>query len=203
VSMKWAVMEFLAPQRTDRLGVASLVECGKEVGYVFRLRPTVFSRGLDQLFNESAHRDLSRVCNAFGAPISVIINFYYYLFHTLKLTAKRQRVKVRAAVEWGGMSNMGSMGERLSQIGASCGRNGHELAFTVSSKGNARFKVFTRKVRKIVQDFFFGHVRCQILQDLINSNSQTANAGFAATFVGVNRDVVLVVHEWRLRPAYS
>src|SRR6266850_5226646 len=86
-------MEFLTPQRTDGLGVAALVECGKEIRDVVRVRSSVVGHRLDQLFNQGAQRDLSRVCNAFGAPISLIINFYDYLFHDFKLAAKAERVK--------------------------------------------------------------------------------------------------------------
>jgi hypothetical protein len=70
----WAVMEFLTPETTDRFGVASFVESREEVIDVVRVRLSVVGHRLDQLFNQGAQRDLSGVCNAFGAPISVIIN---------------------------------------------------------------------------------------------------------------------------------
>jgi len=88
-------MEFLTPRRADRFGIASFVESGEEVIDVVRVRLGVVGRRLDQLFNQGAQRDLPRVRNPLGAPISVIINFYNYLFHILKLTAKGGRVKVR------------------------------------------------------------------------------------------------------------
>src|SRR5882672_158562 len=91
----WAVMEFLTPETTDRLGVTSFIEGGEEMIDVVGIRVSVVGHRLDQLFHQGAQRDLSGVCNAFGAPISVIINFYNYLFHGFKLTAKSRRVKVR------------------------------------------------------------------------------------------------------------
>ena len=96
----WAVMEFFTPETTDRFGVASFVESGEEVIDVVRVRLSVVGHRLDQLFNQGAQRDSSGVCNAFGTPISVIIDFYNYLFHALKLTAKSGRVKVHRRRQW-------------------------------------------------------------------------------------------------------
>src|SRR5436305_3377779 len=90
----WAVMEFLTPETTDRIGVASFVESREEVIDVVRVRLSIVGHRLDQLFNQSAQRDVSGACDALGAPISVVINFYNYLFHGFKLTAKSGRVKV-------------------------------------------------------------------------------------------------------------
>jgi len=86
----WAVMEFLTPQRTDRFSVAAFVESREEVIDVVRVRLSVVGHRLDQLFNQGAQRDLSRVGNPLDAPISVIINFYNYLFHGFKLAGKRR-----------------------------------------------------------------------------------------------------------------
>jgi len=94
-------MEFLTLQRADRFGIASFVESREEIIDVVRAGLCVVGHRLDQLFNQGAQRDLSGVCNAFGAPISVIINFQDYLFHTLKLTAKSGRVKVRGSGQVG------------------------------------------------------------------------------------------------------
>jgi hypothetical protein len=97
----WAVMEFLTPQRTDRFGVAAFVESREEVIDVVRVRLSVVGHRLDQLFKQCAHRDLSFVRNPLCSPISVIISFYNYLFHTLKLTAKSGRVKVHGSGQVG------------------------------------------------------------------------------------------------------
>jgi hypothetical protein len=70
----WTVMEFLTPETTDRFGVASFVESREEVIDVVRVRLSIVGHRLDQLFNQRAQRDLSGVCNAFGTPISVVIN---------------------------------------------------------------------------------------------------------------------------------
>ena len=72
----WAVMEFLTPETTDRIGVASFVESREEVIDVVRVRLSIVGHRLDQLFNQSAQRDVSGACDALGAPISVVINFY-------------------------------------------------------------------------------------------------------------------------------
>jgi hypothetical protein len=88
-------MEFLTPETTDRFGVASFVQSREEVIDVVRVRLSVVGHRLDQLFNQGAQRDLSGVRYAFGAPISVIINSYNYLFHTLKISGKSGCVKVK------------------------------------------------------------------------------------------------------------
>lgn len=71
----WAVMKFFAREGTDRFGVASLGQSSVEVLDVVRVRLGVVGRRLYQLFNQGAHRNLSGLCNAFRAPISLIINF--------------------------------------------------------------------------------------------------------------------------------
>lgn len=53
VSMKYRpVMEFLTPETTDGLGVASFVESGEKVMDVVRVRLGVVGHRLDQLFNQ-------------------------------------------------------------------------------------------------------------------------------------------------------
>jgi len=79
-------MEFLTPQRTDRLGVAAFVESGEGVIGVVRVRLSVVGNRLDQLFKQCAQRDPSFVRNPLCSPISVIINFYNYLFHGFQIS---------------------------------------------------------------------------------------------------------------------
>jgi hypothetical protein len=88
-------MEFPALKRADWLGVASFVQSREEDFDVVRVRQSVVGHRLDQLFNQVVQRDLSSVGNVFGALINGVVNFENYLFHTLKLTAKSERVKVR------------------------------------------------------------------------------------------------------------
>jgi hypothetical protein len=91
----WAIMEILTVESTDGFSVASFVESREEDIDVGRVRLIAIRHRLDQLFNQDTHRDLSSVCNTLSTPISVIIDFHDYLFHTIKLTAKSGRVKVR------------------------------------------------------------------------------------------------------------
>ena len=85
------------------------------------------------------------------------------------------------------------------QRAASCGGHSHKLTLTVSGKGNARFQIFTSQVGKILEDFFFRHIGGKLLQNLVHRNSQTADTRLSATLVGVNCNVILVVHDLRLR----
>ena len=88
-------MEFLTSEATDRFGVAAFVQSREEVIDVVRVRPSAIGRGLYQLFNHGAHRDLARLGDVLGTLICLIINFQNYLFHSFKLAAKSGRVKVR------------------------------------------------------------------------------------------------------------
>ena len=45
----------------------------------------------------------------------------------------------------------------------SCGWHGHQLTLAVCGEGDARLQVFAREVGEVVEDFFLGHVRGEIL----------------------------------------
>ena len=68
------------------------------------------------------------------------------------------------------------------------------LALAVGGIGEASAYVFFHQVREFLQNFGVTHSAGQILQNVINSDSQPANAGLSATLAWLNRNDIGVAH---------
>src|SRR5688500_2713885 len=56
------------------------------------------------------------------------------------------------------------------------------------------FDVFWCQFRKIIDQFTLGHSGCEITQNIRDSDSHSANAGLSASFSGLDRDDVSIIH---------
>ena len=98
------------------------------------------------------------------------------------------------------MQDSPRVGARCSdQEGASHG-NRNEFTLAIGSEGETRSDVCTGEIGKVSQDFGFRHAGGEIVQDVVYGNPQPANAELPTALSRLNRDVLLIVHNWTLRP---
>lgn len=75
------------------------------------------------------------------------------------------------------------------------GGNGRKFTLSVSGEGNTCADILPGKIREILQNFIFGHARGEVLQNVVNGNSKTSDAGFTASLTGLDRNAVFIVHD--------
>lgn len=73
--------------------------------------------------------------------------------------------------------------------------DGRKFSLSVSREGDAWADIFASKVREILQNFFFGHTRGEILQNVIDRNAKPSDAGFAASLPKFYCNAVFVIHD--------
>jgi hypothetical protein len=81
------------------------------------------------------------------------------------------------------------------RIAVSCG-DGQGLLFTVGGVSEAGEDVLLGEVGEVGEDFGVGHAGGEVGEDVVDGDSHSSNAGFAAAFAGFEGDDVLVVHGW-------
>jgi hypothetical protein len=74
-----------------------------------------------------------------------------------------------------------------------------KLTFTVSRKRDASTNIFTHKIGKVSKNLVLAHARSQVLQNVIDRDTEAANTGLPASFTWLDGDSVFVVHSERLR----
>jgi hypothetical protein len=66
--------------------------------------------------------------------------------------------------------------------------------FSIGSIANTSLQIFSRQIRKVIQNFGFGHLGSQILKHFIHRNSQAPDTRLTTAFIRLDRDVVPVIH---------
>ena len=93
-------------------------------------------------------------------------------------------------------------GISFRQIAVSCRRSSHhQSSLTVGGISEAGFQIRLSQVGKVFEYLILRHVRGKIFEDFIYCDSESANAWFAAAFIGFNGDVVSIVHTGRILEA--
>src|SRR5881227_1188966 len=72
------------------------------------------------------------------------------------------------------------------------------IAFAADRERNASLQVVSREVWEVCENLILCHIGSQIFQNLVDGDAQAADAGFAATLVRVDGDVIPIVHVLRL-----
>jgi hypothetical protein len=65
--------------------------------------------------------------------------------------------------------------------------------FTIGSKGQSRLDILGGQFREIREDFGIAHARRQPAEDIVHRNAHVADAGFATTFTGFDRDALAII----------
>ena len=78
----------------------------------------------------------------------------------------------------------------------------HQFALAISSKGETRTDVFFGKIWNVMEDLFLRHVGSEIIEDAVNGYTEPPNTRLSAALPGLDRDVLLVVHNRNIRSAW-
>ena len=71
------------------------------------------------------------------------------------------------------------------------------MSFSIGSKGKAGSDLIMRNIWEIFENLFFVHAGSEILQYVIDSHTDAANAGLTATLLRIDSDAVFPVHTLR------
>lgn len=68
-----------------------------------------------------------------------------------------------------------------------------KFSFTIRRKCSCRQNVISFKIRKVIEQVFDRHARCEVFQHIVNRDPQAANARISCAFIGINANARSVV----------
>ncbi len=87
--------------------------------------------------------------------------------------------------------------EFMRQVSIKNQQLGYQKAFIViGCKGKAGKQILFCKVWKVMQNFFVGHSRSHVFENIINSDSHSANAGFSAAHFGIKGNEFSIINRF-------
>ena len=81
-------------------------------------------------------------------------------------------------------------------------RRADEAALPVRREGEGRPDVLALEVREVGQDFVLAHPAGEVVEDVVDSDPEAANARLAAALPRLDGDSVAVVHEVETRDVW-